>query len=259
MLTELEELKPNLRVRIDEVFPAFSEEFTQYRRPWPNEILTKVGSLVTRIHLVLDDSLPVWPLNVAAYDISSPKINTITPFDPELGYIIDKRDTEWETRREKLESLWRELGYEDHNKPLYWNNEATVDHERAPLWLQVNEGGILTDEVKWLYRGSRHDGQFNPEVQPLINHLYLQVFFPHIGAEAKCSTSPNGLGLYFARFYPFDLGPLPYDPQHDLCKKHPFIGSAMNIHIPANFDKLIKIEARFIYRDDKGNLQEVKQ
>ena len=85
MSTELEKQKPNLRVRIDEVFPAFSEEFTQYRRPFPNELLRNVGSLITRIHLCLDESFPVWPLNVAANDHRNPKIDTITPFNPESG------------------------------------------------------------------------------------------------------------------------------------------------------------------------------
>lgn len=239
----------------------FNEEFTPFlltketEKMSRGELTTYYNSLTNGIPIGLEiqDGIRI-PFFIRASPANSSKLWTITPFDPEEGYQIDKRDLTFEGRRNKLRAL---MSLEENSK--------LVLLPKAPLWLEIysKDRSNLIKALCEKSGGESEKDKIPQETLDLLKKIRMEASFPNgkFVSEPLLDfpwKDPLGLDviLNFNSFYPEDTGPLPTTghlptaDQYDgtfladiLCEK----GIAINL--PDNPEKLGQIRMNFFLAD----------
>lgn len=148
----------------------------------------------------------------------------ITPFDPELGYVITAEDLNLESRKKKID---REMG----RKKI---STLCIIHPQRTLDLTTRPNVIGKD-------GIRHYNSL-PENFPTLSLLRFQVSFPDVYLESRYCHDKSGGS--FDRFYPHDTGELP-----DVGLLIGLYNQATYGHrliLPNDPNKLAQIKGRFV-------------
>jgi len=228
-IPEREQPKPEREISLGQDFSLFDPKHTIKSRSQNEVTIFK-----SPIRLNLENNLET-PLNIHASTSPTYKGESITPFDPELGYQIDSEDLKLETRIQKMKRLHDTLN-------------RKIDFSKAPLYLAIYKHEFdstyrlgLNEESK---RNSVLAGNLFPqEMFDLLKRLRVLVSFPEgKGAfEAKSSLRELGHGsISFDNFYPVDSGPLPVDNDLRLGVLH----EGFLLVLPSDPEKLAQIKAR---------------
>lgn len=234
-IPEREQPKPERIVSLGEDFSLFDPEYTILSRSQNEVTIFK-----SPIKLNLENNLQT-PLNIHALTSPTYKGESITPFDPELGYQIDSEDLKLETRVQKMKRLHDVLN-------------RKIDFSKAPLYLAIYKYDFDSTYRLNLNEESKRDSVvaenlFSQEMFDLLKRLRALVSFPEgKGAfEAKSSLKELEHGsIMFDNFYPIDSGPLP-TPAEDAG----IIREGFNLFLPSDPGKLSQIKARFVLAEEQ--------
>lgn len=180
------------------------------------------------INLRMSDRLII-PLMFSFAHSDDRKSDSITPFHPDNGYVIDSRDYDVQARVQKQ----TEAFYSDHSDPS--NYDFTLD----PFYICVkaHDGNFTTNNSRVLVVPS--------DWLPLLEGLRMLVLFP----DGSCFEGKEGKGLVpqkpretygIDKFYPADLGPFPTE------NYYPAFMQGLRLHVPARLQLLQEISYKFL-------------
>jgi len=264
--SESEPIKSRL-VTPNQEFTLFELEYTSYKKEENSR--NKYGTFKTLLALDLGFEIPL-PLQVQTlytWGYQS-RYESLTPFDPELGYQITEADYNPNTRVTKLKTLIIESGDPILNSPL------------APVHLDIDSMGF--QPIMLAYRSKpyqilkkvgliskskdplcSYDFVFSDDVIEKIKNIRLQLTFPQYPVlEAK----PDRSFLHYARleftyFYPADKGPLPVVEKPKVSRQKSrergmirfsaghYTRKGFEVVIRSNIEDLQKIKAKFVLVD----------
>ena len=123
-IPEREQPKPERIIKLGQEFQPFDRQYT-IDRPQAGEFNK------SKIILNIEDLLQI-PLDISIVSDSDigTRLDSITPFDPKMGYQIDPEDLNFDSRIEKFLRF-----YHDSTKQ---NN--SIDKKKAPFFLHVWSG-----------------------------------------------------------------------------------------------------------------------
>lgn len=181
------------------------------------------------------------PIKIGAYSTTSSttltkKIDSLTPFTPEIGYQIDSRDLELSERINKIREV--EIGWSKSLDPSKASFILGIRAEAKDLnVLGLNE---KSTPIRGLERY-----KFSKETLGLISRLRVRVFFP----QGKYEAGPwelllNNGEIDFRLYYPADSTPLATgSDRSELYEGFPIV-------LPPNLKDLEEIWARFALVDE---------
>lgn len=178
------------------------------------------------------------PINIKAKDRDylATKEQGVTPFNPELGYIIDNKDYSLEERQLKMQSL-RE-------------KDQLIDSEEAPFELDIKADDDLLREYGFTKKKSLFRNEFKIDILHILRKIIVQVKFmgedcfearpydPYLATMAR---------LFFDEFYPQKTGRFPtrdFTSDPDLQKEGVFI------YLPRDRTRLKQIRIKFEWARD---------
>lgn len=163
-----------------------------------------------------DENLKI-NLNIYASPNRSLTVNTITPFDPNDGYKVEKEDLSFDTRVKKLRQM----------------ESKDVDFQKSPLVFSIRENfaSSLRNE----------EAGFRKETLNVLGRLRVQVRLERGSFEAGIwkTSLESVLGLWFKDFYPQDTGPLASDDSF-------YMQEGLLLHLTNDPEKLKQVEVRFV-------------
>ncbi len=212
---------------------ALGEEFQPFDPKYatPNIIYHDKPS----IQLKIDDNLKI-PIRISAYICHAQKINSITPFEPELGYIIDSEDLNLESRLVKIRRLDKEL-------------RQDIDFGKAPLNLSIGSGGSMLNELGLNREGLLYGYEFSQEMLDLFKRLRILIFFPESRFEARPKLDRGEIS--FQDYYPIDARPLPIPETYSTLDPR----EGFSLLLPSDPEKLAQIRARFVMVEEPEEIQ----
>ena len=222
-LKESKETDPPVRriIYLDQPFFPFNpeESLVKRKKDYPVDIIT------SNIDLVLNPVLK-FPIDIQLASGADSRISIITPFDPELGYIVDSEDFEIKTRKAKVERITKEW---------LMKGEEELNFAKAPLRLSVETERSFTLKGKFPIPLSK-------ETIDLLGKIRLNVQFGAKGSfEARAWRHVLSSGaLWFKEFYPQDALPLPEENA-----RFSELNEGFNLYLPNDPEKLENIRMLF--------------
>lgn len=214
------------RVVVGNKFPLFRPERT----------MRDESRLAYNTNFTLSLNIPGIPeILVDAYTSYSSghteKHTILVPFNPELGYTIDDRDFDLESRKDKAKASMRET-------------PSGIFHPRAGSSLLVQ---VISPETTSILNPSTRLWEILPS--SYLGKLRLALFFPTgiaVMAESKAYARPDA--LLFSDFYPLDSQPLasPKIPLREYDEIDWTLRPGLSLYLPDNMKELEEITARFI-------------
>ena len=191
--------------------PTYTEEKKIYRNS-PPRILTNI---------ILDLGAFKLSLKIDADpEDDLPKTNTITPFNPDDGYMITNEDFDLEKRKQKKVPLI---------DPVTGFAEV-IDFLKNPFCLNIDTPGYDLER----------SGSVSPELLSILERLKVQVSVGQGNFESRYFVHEL---LFFDNFYPHDTGPLPEDMDSGLEE-------GFNLALPNDPEKLATIRMKFVLAED---------
>lgn len=159
-------------------------------------------------------------------------MDSIAPFDPELGYQIDSEDMNTDSRIQKHLRLYHDA------KP-----RNSIDKQKAPYFLHVWSGST---------RKLLSKRNVSQESIALLNRLRILIIFPRSSFEARSQYRDEDDPIEFRDYYPVDSGPIPtpfpYSREH-ITFDH-VIREGFFLKLPSDPEKLAQIRAKFALVDE---------
>lgn len=229
-LKEAKEANPPVRriIYLDQLFSPFNpgENLVKRQKHYPFDIIT------TNIDLVLGSSLK-FPIDIQlALDLADSRISVITPFNPELGYIVDSEDLEIEARKAKVKRITREW---------VMKGKEEVDFAKAPFRLSVET------ESNFTLKGT-HAIPLAQETVDLLAKISLLVQLEEGGSFEARAWEPvlSSGSLWFKEFYPQDGPPLPVENE-----RFSDINEGFSLYLPDDPEKLKQVRMQFVLVEEQ--------
>lgn len=242
-------------VHFDEEFAPFlftkkSEEMSREKREaYRNSLSNGIP-----IQLKIQNGIEI-PFFIKASRSNTSKLWSLTPFNPDAGYQIDKRDLTFEERKQKLRGL------------MSLGEGKLVALPEAPLWLTIDpvKRDALINVLCNNTGGESKKDEIPQETLDLLKKIRVEASFPNGQFVSEPSLDlpwKDDLGLDvmldFNSFYPEDTGPLPttghlptreqYDGSYVadiLCEK------GIAIYLPDDPEKLSQVVMSFFLVDEQ--------
>jgi len=220
---------------------TLGEEFSLFDPKYTNEDFNpnlNVDQFRSQIKLNVEEvNIPITNYAVPS---RSPKGQSITPFNPELGYQIDSEDLTLESRIAKMRRLDKEL-------------RQNIDFAKAPLNIDILSPNYALHELGLNRKNQMAGYTSSQKMLDLSRRLRVVVIFPKSRFEAFPWETSLFLGeVQFRLFYPIDSGPLPISKTYSISGPQ----EGFSLYVPSDQEKLAQIRAKFVLADEQEKYPE---
>jgi hypothetical protein len=204
---------------------SLSQEFSLFppQRTETYYFTNEIAQIYADVCLATDFLEPL-PITIfAEFDNTLPRLEVLTPYQPERGYPLDQQDFLDASRRAKIETL----------------QESLLEPVEG-LALMV---GYADDSPDNIFRKA-----LSPQSYRFLDRLHLVLTFPNGSSfVSKAYYDPRSLSLTFEKFFPADTGPLPALGPVKTRQRFWKIEEGLRILLPADLESLQWIKGKFEY------------